>query len=294
MKEVLLLLINGAGMGAIFAMIAMSLNVIYGATSILNFAQGYFVVVAALFASLWLPGTSSPSIGAWFVGLIVVAFTTATLMGIQGLLTLIPLKSSTEQHSWLVTTLAAATIIGGVILVVQGPEAINVATPLGRFTAGGVRTSYVYIAAMVASIVLFWGLRQFANRSLTGLAMQALRQDLEASQAAGVPVRRLQLMAFAISGAIIGVVGYSFGPVVAPADSRGVELVLNGFTAAVVGGIGNMKGALIAGPLLGMVTVATGIWMGSDFQRTVVLGILIVILLVRPEGLFGRVTARRV
>jgi len=293
MKELLLLVVNGGGVGAVFAMIAMSLNVIYGATSILNFAQGYFVVLAALLASHWMSMTSSTG-ALWVLGVVAIALATGAGMGLQGFLTLIPLRSSSEQHSWLVTTLAAATIIGGIILMIQGPEAILVGSPFGQFTAFGVKTSYLYPLAMLCAVALFWLLSAFGRRSVTGLAMQALRQDQEASQAAAVPVRRLQMLAFMLSGCIIGFVGYVFGPVLAPSDSQGVELVLNGFTAAVVGGIGNMRGALIAGPAIGAVTVGTNLWIGGDYQRAIVLGVLIVILLVRPEGLFGRVTARRV
>lgn len=293
LKELLLLGFNGLGVGAVFAMIAMSLNVIYGASSILNFAQGYMIIVGSLLATQ-LMNLLGLSILGWVGGLAVVMALTAIVMGLQGLFTLLPLKSSTEQHSWLVTTLAAATIIGGVVLLFHGPETIIVKSPFPAVEIGGIRTSSLFPLALLLAFAVYGVLSLLARRTNAGLAMQAIRQDLDASQAAGVPVRKLQLLAFVLSGAIIGLIGYVFGPVLAPAESQGVEVVLNGFTAAVVGGIGNNRGALIAGPILGLVTVGTGIWIGSDFQRTLVLLLLIAILIGRPQGIFGRMAARRV
>lgn len=293
MREVWLVAIHGIGTGAVFGLIAMSLNVIYSSSDIWNFAQGYWVVVSGLLAFTWMP--SAPvGVGPWLLWMVVIAVVVAALMAIQGLLTLAPLRSSVEQHSWLVTTLAASVIIGGVVLQIQGPDAIAVPTPLPTFSIGGITTSTVYLAAIALMLLVFVALRLFATRTRIGLAIQALRQDLEASAAAGIPVRSLQLLSFGISGVILGLTGTIAGPVLALADVRGVELVMMGFTAAVVGGLGNLTGALVAGPLLGVVSVSTAIWIGGDFQRTVVLAVLILILLFRPEGLFGRVTARRV
>ena len=109
-----------------------------------------------------------------------------------------------------------------------------------------------------------------------------------------IRVRRLQVIAFAISGLIVGSAGYVAAPVIAIANDSGIAYVLNGFVAAVVGGLGSNLGALVGGVLVGVASLYADYEYGGEFQNAVSMALLIGVLMVRPQGLFGRPAARRV
>ena len=117
---------------------------------------------------------------------------------------------------------------------------------------------------------------------------------MEAAGAAGIRVRRLQIVAFAISGLIVGSAGYVAAPVMAIASDSGISYVMSGFVAAVVGGIGSNFGALAGGLLVGVITSYAAYTYGGEFQDAVALALLVAVLMLRPQGLFGRPAARRV
>jgi branched-chain amino acid transport system permease protein len=291
-EELAITLVRGTGEGAVFALVAMSMNIVFNASDVLNFAQGYFVILGGLFAFLLLP--DSPATVSWALMGIGIAVVVGALMSVQGYVTLLPLRSSVAQHSWLVTTLAAAAVIESLILIFQGPDPIVVPNQFGTFGFLGVDHPILYPMLLGLAILTFLALRWFHTHTLLGLTMHALRQDLEAARAAGASVRRLQVIAFGISGVIVGATGFLGSPVLAIEHSGGIYFALNGFVAAVIGGLGNQLGALIAGPAIGMLSVLSIFTVGGEFEQTVLLALLIAVLLVRPQGVFGRTAARRV
>lgn len=292
MQDTLIVLVHGVGVGAVYALVAMSFNVVFRSSGILNFAQGNMLVLGGMFAFLVLP--SAPGMGPWFVLLPASALLLGALLAAQGYMTLLPLRSSVEQHSWLITTLAVSVIIGAVILIYQGTAQQSVRSAFPAFHLLGTRVPAPYAIATLLALLWFAALRWFHTRMLTGLAMSAIAQDLDAARAAGIRVRRLQVLAFALSGLIVGSAGFVAAPVIAIANDSGIAYALNGFVAAVIGGLGSDLGALIGGLLLGMVSMYAAYTYGGEFQDAVSLALLILVLMVRPEGLFGRPAARRV
>jgi branched-chain amino acid transport system permease protein len=292
MDDLLIILVRGIGAGSIFALVGMSFNIVFNSSGILNFAQGNMLVLGGLFAFLVLPG--APSATQWFIFLPLVTVALAVLLAVQGAITLAPLRSSVEQHSWLITTLAASVIIGGILLIYQGSAQQSVRSPFPpvRFIGTRVPASY----AITAGLAVFWcvALRWFHTRMLTGLAISAIAQDLDAARAAGLRVRRLQITAFGISGLIVGSAGFVAAPVMAIANDSAIAYVMNGFVAAVVGGLGNNFGALVGGVLVGVLSLYAAFEYGGEYQNVVSLALLVVVLMLRPQGLFGRPAARRV
>jgi branched-chain amino acid transport system permease protein len=292
MDELLIIVVRGLGIGAVFALVAMSFNVVHSSSGILNFAQGNLFVLGGLFAFVFLP--AEPSISWWFILLPLATVTLAVLLAVQGWLTLLPLRSSIEQHSWLITTLAVSVIIGAVLLIVQGTIQQTVKSPFASFTFGGMRTPAPYVFTVALAVAWYAALRWFHARTLTGLAISAIAQDLDAARAAGLRVRRLQVIAFAISGMIVGSAGFVAAPIIAIANDSGIAYVLNGFVAAVVGGLGSNLGALVGGALVGVASMYAAFEYGGEFQNAVSLALLVGVLMLRPQGLFGRRAARRV
>ncbi|HTI84927.1 MAG TPA: branched-chain amino acid ABC transporter permease [Acetobacteraceae bacterium] len=292
MQDLLIIAVHGIGAGAIFALVGMSFNVVFNASGILNFAQGNLLVLGGLFALLTLPG--EPSVTGWLVLLPIAAIVLAALVAIQGGITLLPLRSSVEQHSWLITTLAASVIISGVLMIYQGSAQPTVHSPFAGFRLMGMRVPASYALATLLAILWYVALYLFHTRMLTGLAMSAISQDLDAARAAGLRVRRLQILSFAISGLIVGSAGFVAAPVMAIASDSGISYVMNGFVAAVIGGIGSNLGALIGGFLVGVITSYAAFNYGGEFQDAVALALLVGVLMLRPQGLLGRPAARRV
>ena len=292
MDELVIILVRGIGLGAVYSLVAISFNVVHSSSGILNFAQGNMLVLGGLFGFFTLP--QEPEVSRWLLLLPAAALFYAVVLAAQGSLTLLPLRSSVEQHSWLITTLAVSVIIGAVILIAQGPFALNVKSPFPHFTVLGTRTPTPYALAVGLAVAWYAGLRWFHRRTTTGLAMSAIAQDLDAARAVGIRVRRLQIYAFGISGAVVGSAGFVAAPVMSISTDSGIIYVVNGFIAAVIGGLGSNAGALIGGPLVGVASMWAAFEYGGQFQNAVSLALLIGVLMLRPQGLFGRTAARRV
>jgi branched-chain amino acid transport system permease protein len=185
-------------------------------------------------------------------------------------------------------------LIGAVILLLQGNTQILTTSQFPSFPTFGTRTPAPYMMAIMLALVWYLALHWFHSRTLTGLSISAVAQDFDAARAAGLRVRRLQLLAFCISGLIIGSTGFTAAPILALANDSGVAYVTNGFVAAVVGGIGNDTGALLGGALVGVLSMYTAFAYGGEFQNAVTLGLLVAVLMIKPEGLFGTPAARKV
>lgn len=291
MDELFIILVRGIGIGAVYALVAISFNVVYNASGILNFAQGHMLILGGTFASMVLPPNAGFAV--WLGLLVAVALTVAIIMAIQGYITLLPLKSSVEQHSWLITTLAVSVIISAVLLLTKGPFTQVVRDPFPPLRAVGIATPAGYLIAPVLAIGACLGLRWFHRHTLTGLAMSAISQDLDAAKAAGIAVRRLQVLSFAISGLIVGATGFAAGAILTISPSSPITYVLNGFIAAVVGGIGSNAGALIGGAMVGVLSMWAAYDVGGDYQNAMSFALLVIVLMLRPQGLFGRVSARQ-
>lgn len=291
MDKLLIILLRGAGIGAVYSLVAVSFNVVYNSSGILNFAQGHMLILGGLLAAMVI----SPEMGiaGWLACMIAVAAAVAVIMAVQGYVTLVPLKSSVEQHSWLITTLAVSVIISALILLTKGPFTQVVRNPFPAVQAFGIVTPAAYLIAPVLAAAAFLGLRWFHSRTLTGLAMSAISQDLDAARAAGIRVRRLQVMSFAISGLIVGAAGFGAGAILTVSPSSPINYVLNGFIAAVVGGIGSHAGALIGGPLVGVLSMWAAYSVGGEYQNAMAFAFLVIVLMLRPQGLFGRAGARQ-
>jgi branched-chain amino acid transport system permease protein len=156
------------------------------------------------------------------------------------------------------------------------------------------RTPAPYLLSIALMIAWYLALRWFLSRTVTGLAISALSQDFDAARAAGLRVRRLQVLAFAISGLILGSAGFVAAPVITIAPAAGLQYVVNGFIAAVIGGMGSNTGALLGGPIVGVISMFATYQVGGEFQGTILLLVMVAVLMVRPQGLFGNAAARRV
>lgn len=294
MDELIILAIRGIGSGALYALIAMSVNLIFNATGVLNFAQGQLLVVSGVLTYLWGSGDLGPTSPGWWLTLVAVVLTVAAVAGIQGLLTLIPMRSATDQHSWIMTTIAASIIMGATLVLAIGPRTVNVNNHFGNTEVVGTQIPTVYLVLIVLSVIVWAALRWYQRTTLTGLALNALSQDLGAAKTAGVATLRLQVMSFVLAGVVTAATGFVGGHVVQISESQALHYVIFGFIVAVIGGLGNNAGALIAGPLFGMLLMFTSWQFGGSTQIPIALLAIVAVLMLKPQGIFGRPHARRV
>ena len=175
--------------------------------------------------------------------------------------------------------MAVSVIIGASILIVQGPFAVTAPYPFPGVRILGVRTPFAYLAVTALLVLCFVALQLFLRRTRTGVAISALAQDLELARATGLRVRLLQVVSFGISGAILGVTGFVAAPVISIAPDSGISYILSGFIAAVIGGMGNLYGALVGGPIVGVMAMSSAYLFGGEFQNLVLLTLLVAVLL---------------
>jgi len=292
LSEIAIIVVRGVAIGALFSIIAMSFNIVHNATRILNFAQGNIFILGGFAAYFLADNAGFPT---WLLMLVVASVVIAVFVSLQGWLTLLPLRgNTTEQDSWMISTVSVSVIIAAILMLIYGPFAYSVGGVAPSFEIFGVKTPGAFLLAIAAMVGWYLLLSWFLRHSFTGLAISALSQDFDAARAAGLNVRRLQLLAFGISGMIAGSAGFMVAPIISVSPDAGLRYVLNGFIAAVVGGIGNNTGAVIGGPLGGVMAMLMAYKVGGAYQDLASLIVLVVILMFWPQGLFGRATARRV
>jgi branched-chain amino acid transport system permease protein len=299
--------VNALTIGAIYALIALGYTMVYGIIELINFAHGDVFMVGA-FTSMYLLsnllGKSDPPTDIVpALGLIVVAFAgTMTIMGVLGVLierfAYRPLRNA-PRLAPLITAIGISFILQNAVQIWQGPSPINtpqIIPPTARVTIPGIDVSVglVNIFVVVVSVGLMIALRLFVDRTRLGRAMRSTAQDREAAQLMGVDINRTIALTFFIGSALAGaagvVQGFYFGNI---QFNLGFQAGLKAFTAAVLGGIGNITGAALGGFIIGFVETTAAAFGLFVWGQALVFGVLIVTLVLRPSGLFGQQLGER-
>ncbi|MFG1783196.1 branched-chain amino acid ABC transporter permease [Rhodococcus oryzae] len=278
---------SGLALGAVYTLVAIGYNIVFISSNTFNFAQAQLMMVGTFVAYTGLVTLKLPV-------LVVAVMATVTVMILAGLEEIIAVRPVHDHQNQLVTTLGAATLIGGATQLIWGSEPL--AVPFfgsnDAITLLGGRTYPVEIALLVLAIVLVVLLSQVSKKTVTGLALLGISEDREAAMLRGVNVRALALGAFAASGALAGFLGLFVGPKTFAVATLGSALAIKGFVALAIGGFGSLPGALVGGLTVGLVESFAALELGSQYSNIAVFVVLIAILMVRPAGLFGRVRER--
>ena len=291
-------LVNGLEMGSLYALIALGYTLVYGILEMLNFAHGdVFMVggflgagVAAVFVHNGVSGIPAGLV----VGLMLLVAIGGT--GILGVtierVAYRPLRNA-NRLAPLITAIGVSLFLESIVQVRISPAPVLVPTyalvPQTVLHVGNVATPWTGVALLVISVVLMIGLDIFIFRTQFGSAMRATAQDREAATFMGIDVNRVIMVTFLVGSALAGVAGILFGLSFATVNFfMGFLLGIKAFTAAVIGGIGNIRGAMVGGLLLGVVESLGGGFISTQYQNTFAFLVLILVLLVRPQGLFGQ------
>jgi branched-chain amino acid transport system permease protein len=277
-------LVNGLTLGAVYTLIALSFSLIMGILGVLNLAiaelfmlGGYFGF-AAIMAKLPLPAALLAGMG----GAALVA-AVIEKVGYQ------PFRD-TPVVTPMLSTLGFSIILQNVATNVWGSDPLQLPDEVlaGRFIFGPVSVSMMQLTVVGATIILVALLAFVVQRTPMGRALRAVAENRDVARLLGVSVNPLTLMAFMLSGALAGAAGVLIGlHYAAITPYIGVEIGLKAIAVMVIGGTKRIWGALIAGPLVGVAEVMTTAYGGSQIRDFVVYGLMIVILLLRPQGILG-------
>jgi branched-chain amino acid transport system permease protein len=283
----------GLGVGAVYALVAAGISIIFSSSQILNFAQGGFVMIGGLTAAILSQKTDSfllGAIGAAIVGTLVAAA--------AGYLITAPLRKGESDRDLLVVgTIGIAIVLENCVAELWGRNPILVKALLQPWTGLRVADAIVpwhYFLMVGVTVVLFGGVALVYGRTDLGIRLRAIAEDIEAATAAGIDVFRTLIGAFALAGLLGGLAGALVGVVVPISYSVGLPLALSGFVAAVLGGLFRPIGALLGGLIYGVSeTVAAGFLPG---EVRFILGPMLIatVMAIRPEGLLGKRRLRRV
>lgn len=293
MRACLLLtnLIGALAVGSVYALIAIGVVLVYRTTGLINFAQGELVAIGAyayVLASAW---TASP-----VVTIAAAILAGAAAGGVFFLVVHVVLRGRDELRL-VVGTIALLTLIqgGARLLATDRPYRAPTWLFADRTIAFGGAVlpvnSLVIIAVLAVAAI---GLFLWFSTTTVGKAMAAVAEDPLRSALAGIPVRTMLLLSWAGAGALAAVAGVLISPITGVFPVMGGQLFLAAVVGAVIGGLDSIFGALVGGLIVGLVQTYAVIWVGGDLRDVVVFGLLLVFLLVRPSGLFGSPTLRRV
>ena len=295
MTEFWQLMFDGFSLGCVYALIALGFTVIYRASAVINFAQGAFLLVAAYLIS-WLtvnqgvPFFASVALSVVALGLAAVAFQQLVLRRVV---------TDRPIFAVVMITIGLGTAVTAGVDAVFGPGTRVLGDPWGSSSvhAAGLVFNWVEIWAIIVVAVTLAGFWLFDRRSRYGLAMRATASDEEAALSLGIPVGRVQAMAWAIAATLAVIAGvFLSGYPSSPNPSLG-DVALTAFPAIILGGLGSPVGAVVGGIVIGLVQVlASGYdpsWLGNNFYEIAPYVVMIIVLLARPYGLFGTPPAER-
>ncbi len=278
-------IVNGLAEGSIYAVLAIGLVFIYKITEVANFAQGEIAMVSAFVAFTVLERFGAPLAAA-----LVVAVLTGGLAGLlMERIAIRPVLGSGVLGP-AVVTLGLFFVLHGTATVLWGPEVHPFPSFFGNETLsmGGLLVSKQHLAIMAASLVTALALSAFLRFTDTGLAMRSIPQNRFAARLIGLDVPRLYGLTWMIGAAVSAMGGILLAPIVFLNTNMMVDMTNNAFAVAVLGGLGSLVGAFVGGLILGVVKNIGVIYFPTEMKESMAFVIVLVVLLFKPEGLFGK------
>ena len=286
MDTFLQVLTNGLMLGGLFAIVSIGLTLIFGIVKVINFAHGEYLMVGMYLTFLLATGLH--------VHPYLTVAAVAPLLFVLGALTqrflIQPLMSARDEHVQIFATVGVSTALMNLALLVFGAD-IASAPSSGRRTSlhlGPVRILLGQAVIFVVSIALVAALHWYLQRTQTGRAIRAVAQNRDAAQLMGINVNWIYILTFGIGAACVGLAASLVAPLYPTQPTSGTYFVLIAFVVVVLGGLGSIGGAFLGAMVIGLIDSLSGFYIGSDLREVAVFGVFLLILILRPSGLFGR------
>jgi branched-chain amino acid transport system permease protein len=283
-------LLNGLVLGSIYALIALGYTMVWNILEFINFAHGEVYMVGA-FVGLTVVVSGAPLI----VGFVAGAAAAALLGVLIERLAYRPLRG-TPKINLLISAIGVSIILQNSAQLIWGARPKVFPSPFldASFQIAGININFQQIFIIGTALLLMVGLQLWIKHSMMGKALRGSAQDMEAAQLMGIPTNRIVSLTFAVGSALGAIAGILIGPLYLVYPTMGSLAGLKAFTAAVLGGIGNIAGALVGGLLLGTIESLAAAYVSSGYRDAIAFGVLILVLLFRPWGLLGRPTREKV
>jgi branched-chain amino acid transport system permease protein len=279
--------VNGVTIGVVYALIAVGLTLVFGILDVINFAHGEFYMIGA-----FLTHALTMRLGLdFFVALLLTIVGGAVVGLVAERLTVRPLK---DRHLFTVvlSTLGLSIFLQHGALLTLGPDPREIELTWGSrpLIIGGVVITFLRVAVLATGAALIVALTWFIRRTTWGMAMRAVATNRAAAALMGIPVDRVYALTFAIGAALAGVAGGLLGAMFTIEPGMGEWAVVKAFSVVIMGGMGNVPGAVVGGIILGVAeSLGAGFLPGgTSYKDGIGYAILILVLLCRPQGLFGR------
>jgi len=289
-------LVNGLSLGGIYALIALGYTMVYGIIELINFAHGDVYTLGTFFslAILTLLGVSGIVSGPMLIAIVLITILGAMILcGLTGViverLAYRRLRNAPKLAP-LITAIGMSFILENVMLYWRGPSPVPFpqVIPNPEFALGAVRVQAKQVSVILLAIVLMIVLQAFVRNTRLGKAMRATAQDKDAAQLMGIDINTTIAVTFLIGSALAGAAGFVSGVYYGSTwFFNGFAAGLKAFTAAVLGGIGNLAGAMLGGFMIGLIEALTTQFIGDQWANVVVFSVLVLVLIFRPSGLLG-------
>ncbi len=283
-------LFSGLTVGAVYALVGTGFNIIYNATSIINLAQGEFVVIGGLMMWFFTESVKLP-----FLVSILLTILTAGLVGLlMERLTIRPLKK-TDLLLMIMITISVSIVLRGILMFKFGKDTYS----YDPFTEGEpisicgaiIQQQTLWVISVTALCIVLLFL--FFSKTLIGKAMKACSVDPTAARLVGINVSQMVMLSFIFSAMVGAIGGIAITPISLMQYDNGPMLAVKGFCAAIMGGLGRGRGAVLGGFLIGILESMTAGYLNSGLKDAVALIILLLVLFFRPSGILGSSAAAR-
>ena len=287
---ILQLVLNGLAVGCIYGLVALGFVLIYKATELVNFAQGDLMMLGAFTCYMFVVWYG---FGYWVA--FAVAVVTVGLFGAALDSLVLRRVLGQPQFAVVMLTIGLGAIFRSFASMTWGSEIYTLPTPFSAHTTriGGVSVSHEYVSIIVGTILLCAILYAFFTYTKVGVAMQAASQNQLAAYYMGIPVKLMFSLIWAISAGVAAIAGVLLAPV-SLIDTNLGFIGLKAFAAAVLGGFGSIPGALVGGLTIGLIELCSGAYLPHGFKDVAAYVVLLAVLAIRPQGMFGTVGRKKV
>lgn len=290
MSELLQFIFSGITVGAIYALVALGFIIIYNSSGVVNFAQGEFVMLGGM-STVFLFDAGVPLAFAAVAAILITCIAGIAL----NKLAIEPARGASVV-TLIIITIGASIFIRGAAQVIFDKQFHRFPSFSGDdpFIIGGATILPQSIWMIAGAIAVFIGLFLFFTRSLTGKAVLATSNNKLAARLVGISTNMMMTLSFGLSAAIGAFAGVLVTPITLTSYDVGIALALKGFAAAILGGMGSPFGALVGGLLVGLIEAMTAGYISSDYKDAASFIVILAVLFVMPNGIFGRSTTDRV
>lgn len=286
-------LISGLGLGSMYGLMALGFYITYAVSGTMNFAQGSSMMLGAV-----LCFTFSTTLGYPMWLSVIIALALCAFYGMIVERIAIRPFASRGSDAWLMSTVALGIVLDNIVMHTFGKEPRSLPSPLAvsSIQVGdlGLGVYPLQILIPVVGLLLAAVLHLISRRTRWGIAMLAVVQNPDAARLMGIPIKRTIAIAFGVSTLLAGVAGILIAPLFNVNAEMGTLFGLKAFAVAILGGITSAWGVMIAGLLFGIAEALITVTIGSGYTQIITFGLVIVVLAIRPNGLFGRAKVKKV